>query len=81
MLRPRRPLPRLIPPLEPADVDPRSFGCPAGPYRLLVASHAPIGLQGAELIVCGFCRVPWPVLQEQIAGILIAERDRARLNP
>jgi hypothetical protein len=79
VLRRRHPVPGLIPPIEPADVDPRSFGCPASPYRLLVASHAPVRLHGADLVVCGFCRLPWPELQQQLAGLLIAERNRARL--
>lgn len=72
---------RPLPPIEPADVDPRGFACPAGPYRLLVVSHAPVGLRGADLVVCGFCRVPWSTLRSRIADLLIAERDRARLTP
>lgn len=75
----RRPPLALNPPVEPDDVDPGRFGCSGSPYRLLVASHAPIRLRGADLIVCGFCRVAWPDLQRQIAGLLIAERNRARL--
>lgn len=79
MLRPRPH--RLTAPIEADDVDPRGFACPAQPYRLLVASHAPQPLRGADLIVCGFCRVPWSDLREQIATVLRIERDRARLTP
>jgi hypothetical protein len=71
----------VIYPIDAADVDPRSFGCRRTPHRLLVVSHAPKRRLDDDVVVCGFCRVPWATLQHRIAALLLAERARALLDP